>query len=81
MKTNQKREIVKTLLKKQSLTTLQCALLGLGVKLPSRIAEIEEELDIRFNREWERKNKSMYYRYSFKETDKKKLLKYSVLVK
>jgi hypothetical protein len=73
----QKQRIVETL-SKRPLTTLDAAILGLGVKLQTRIGEIERELNVKFER---KKIKSSYtgnicFKYSAQKKDLKTLKNY-----
>lgn len=72
----QKQKIVKAILK-GSLTVLSAAQKGLGVKLSTRLGEIQEEINVKFHHhQVTKKNGDYYFIYSSKGVSKKKLLKY-----
>jgi hypothetical protein len=73
----QKQRIVETL-SKRPLTTLDAAILGLGVKLQTRIGEIERELNVRFTRtvKKNRENNNRWFEYSAQKKDLKTLKNY-----
>lgn len=74
----QKQRIVNALIKGK-LTSLSGALNGLGVKLPSRLGELEKELNIKFNRTPKKNKTSHWLEYSVNKKDLKTLKNYLVI--
>ena len=71
----QKQRIVNALIKCK-LTTLTGALSGLGTKIPSRLGEIEKDLNVRFNRTPKKNKTSHWLEYSVNKKDLKTLKNY-----